>query len=290
MEKPSLFCARNYRGIEYFRTRNASLYLQSCGIERCVPGYTWPGSAREGYHLHIVLSGKGELRVMGRQYAIHEGQMFLVKDGEPTEYSADTEDPWYYAWIVFCGHNARSYMEYAGFGDGIYVQDCHVDPTAFRDILQKIIDHPHLSYSSEIYRLSLAIQALSLAIESYEKSQEARPERNMLTVDDYVNYAVEYIQNNYAHVRIGDVAEYLGLNRTYMTSIFKRKMLLSPQEFLMQVRMDHARDMLQQTDFSIRAISGEVGYEDQLTFSKIFKKKFGVSPEKYRRALRENGL
>lgn len=59
----------------------------------------------------------------------------------------------------------------------------------------------------------------------------------------------------------------------------------SPQEYLVNLRMDKAQSLLKKTDLPINAIASAVGYQDQLAFSKIFKQNFGVSP----RAFREQG-
>ena len=60
-------------------------------------------------------------------------------------------------------------------------------------------------------------------------------------------------------------------------------MKISPQEYLMQVRMERSRELMLKTELPVRMVAREVGYVDQLAFSKIFKKKFGLSPEQYRR-------
>ena len=60
-------------------------------------------------------------------------------------------------------------------------------------------------------------------------------------------------------------------------------MYMSPQEYLMQTRMQHACDLLRKTELPVHVISSSVGYENALTFSKIFKQKKGVSPLDYRR-------
>ncbi len=79
------------------------------------------------------------------------------------------------------------------------------------------------------------------------------------------------------------MADYIGINRTYLTSIFKEKMDKSPQEFLMQVRMSKACELLLNTDVPINVVAREVGYEDQMAFSKMFRKKNGLSPDQYRK-------
>ena len=287
LETPSVFKATNYHGIEYLRNKDSTLYMKTCGIQRCLPGYAYPHNAREGYHLHVVLSGKGVLQAEGKEYHIHKGQMFLLRERNDIFYQADMEEPWYYVWITYCGGNAGKYMAYAGFPEGVYVRDCNVDVNEFAAIVTEILERPHLKSSSEFYRMSLAIRFLSLAIESWEKSEDASRQKSDMTVEDYVHFAIRFIESNYSSIKITDVADYIGINRTYLTSIFKAKMRVSPQEYLMQVRMDKSRELLLNTDVPIYVVAQEVGYSDQLAFSKIFKKKYGLSPDQYRKKHRD---
>ena len=277
----------NFHGVEYPAHLDGSLYMKTCGIQRCIPGYAHRHEQQDGYHLHVVLAGKGILKTGDQVLEVQEGQMFLLRDQEEISFAADEQNPWHYVWVAFCGNHAERYMRYAGFTDGIHVQECHIPPMEFYSVVKDILEHPHLNVSSEVKRLSLALKFLSLAIESREIGQEGARQREGLSPDDYVAYAARYIQANYANIRISDVAGYIGINRTYLTTLFKKKMLMSPQEFLMHVRMDKSRSMLRHTNLSVSAVAREVGYEDQLAFSKIFKKKFGISPAQYRKNNRD---
>lgn len=282
MNEPSVFKAVHYHGIEYRSPGEDRIYILASGIQRCLPGYAYGSDPRKGYHLHAVLSGRGSLRAGGKAFDIHAGQLFLVKHMEETFYQADREDPWLYVWVTFSGDDAGKYMEYAGFGDGVYVRDSAVDIMEFYHVVKEIVERPHLDVSSEIYRKSLALRYLSLAIESNEKLNEKSARANLGEVD-YVDYATRYIRSNYAHTNVGDVARYIGISRSHFASIFKKRMYMSPQEFLMQVRMNKSKELLTRTDAPVNVVAGEVGYEDQLTFSKAFKKRFGLSPEQYRK-------
>ena len=63
---------------------------------------------------------------------------------------------------------------------------------------------------------------------------------------------------------------------------------VSPQEYLMQCKLEQARKLLLETDAPVQDIARRVGYDNPLTFSKIFKGSFGVSPKTYRRQKREH--
>jgi iron complex transport system substrate-binding protein len=65
--------------------------------------------------------------------------------------------------------------------------------------------------------------------------------------------------------------------------IFKDATGLSPNDYLLELRIQHASKLLSETDSAIYNVSEQVGIADWFYFSKAFKKKFGVSPLKYRK-------
>lgn len=277
------FESKNCRCFEYKQNISTDFYMTICGIEQNTPGKKFGPIIRDGYHVHVVFSGKGHLEIGEKTYEVHAGQIFVTVPEKETYYKADKEDPWYYCWITFAGDKAHEYVKCAGFGDGCYVRDCNIDTGEFMKILQKILAHPKLNQSSETYRLAMAYQYMSMIQASVEASQKEYRGENDLSTDDYIEYAIKYIQGNYARVKIGDLADYIGINRTYLATIFKRKLCMSPQEYLMRVRMNKATELLCQTELQINQVASNVGYDNALTFSKMFKKEYGISPEAYRK-------
>ena len=81
-----------YHCLEYDHEQLGDLYLIACGMEDADPGVITGPDVRDGFHLHVVRSGKGILRIDGEEQPVHEGQMFILKDGEdisamPVEYA-----------------------------------------------------------------------------------------------------------------------------------------------------------------------------------------------------------
>ena len=258
------------------------LYLLLCGVETCLPGYEFHTDGRPGYHLHVILSGKGVLSVNGKQHALHFGQMFMTKPGEDSWYRADKSDPWTYCWMSYDGLNAQRYSTAAGFSPGVNCLNCNLEPSLFYAVVKRVLDKPELNLASNLLRAGLLSEFLSLAIRSeYLSVSSARREQDY-SADVYVSYAVNYINANYATAKISDVANYIGVHRSYLTSIFKNKMGVSPQEYLMQCRMKTACTLLEETCLSVQEVGQRIGYDNSLTFSKVFKTYYGVSPKYYR--------
>ena len=75
-----------------------------------------------------------------------------------------------------------------------------------------------------------------------------------------------------------NIAFALGLNRSYLTRLFKEATGYSLQEYLLTYRMKMAIKLLSENKLSVSEIAEAVGYTDTFTFSKAFKRHFGQSP------------
>ena len=278
----TLYETNLYRCLVYHEKQTDDIYLTLCGVEKCLPGYEFQCGDRGGYHLHVILSGRGILNVNGTEFPLHRGQMFVTKPGEKTWYRADETDPWVYCWMAFDGTKAPQYIENTGLRNGLNWRDCYEDPKRFYSFVKEILDHPEMSLANDMQRLALLLSFLSLAIETEEKKQNIAHHENNINADIYVDRALTYIQSNFSNIKISDVARNIGINRSYLTKIFKNKMGISPQEYLMQRKLNYACKLLVETDAQIQDVARRVGYNNLLTFSKIFKGKYGVSPKNYR--------
>lgn len=95
--------------------------------------------------------------------------------------------------------------------------------------------------------------------------------------------AMEYIHRYYKeNIDIESLAQMEHMGCTTFRSVFKGHTGLSPNEYIITQRISEACRLLTQTSMSVSAIAAEVGYSDQYYFSRIFKKKVGMPPLKYR--------
>ena len=130
---------------EHYPRQTEELYLMLCGIEQCTREKERISRVRDGYHLHIILSGEGIIEAGGKKETLQAGKMFLIKPGEKIAYCPSKEDPWAYCWMSFDGTKAKTFMEDAGFGDGVYIMDRYVDSIRFYRLCEKVFLSPQLS-------------------------------------------------------------------------------------------------------------------------------------------------
>ena len=107
--------------------------------------------------------------------------------------------------------------------------------------------------------------------------------------EDYVNLALSFIKKNYDHICVADIVDYIGITRSWLYTLFKKRLNTSPQEYLISYRLEKSTQLLRDTNLSVADIAARIGYVDTLTFSKAFKKNFSVTPAQYRKLYFEKG-
>ncbi|MBU9745073.1 response regulator [Lachnospiraceae bacterium ASD3451] len=99
-----------------------------------------------------------------------------------------------------------------------------------------------------------------------------------------IRQAKQYIQQNYMKsITLDDVSSVAGFNATYFSSLFKKETGSNFVEYLSEIRMNRAKDLLKETNMSIAAVCEAVGYNDLKHFTKSFKKAAGIKPGEYRK-------
>jgi AraC-like DNA-binding protein len=89
-----------------------------------------------------------------------------------------------------------------------------------------------------------------------------------------------------ANPSLDHLADLVGLSKFHFARAFKGSTGLPPHRYLMQRRLQRARDLLEKTDLPITTIAAESGYDDPGYLARLFRNQFGITPAKYRRERR----
>lgn len=128
---------------------------------------------------------------------------------------------------------------------------------------------------------------------NYNNVRENRPKRtdNVRNSDEQttIKYLKEYVENNYIYdISMQEAAEEMGYSDAYFSKLFKQHFNQNFTAYLTEYRIKKAKELLSNTNHSIKDISRMVGYTDSNYFAKIFKRLVGEIPSKYRENLTEN--
>lgn len=110
-------------------------------------------------------------------------------------------------------------------------------------------------------------------------------------LQEILESAKAYINNNYNNdISLSDVAGYVYLSTSHFARAFKKCYGISPIQYLLGVRIEKAKTLLEETNLKVGDIASSVGFSAQQRFNDIFKKHLGVSPSEYRQRYKENLL
>ena len=279
-----------------------TLQLNHCGIQKCVPGYTW-GFAMRPYHLiHFVWDGKGTLYTNKKTYNLRKGQAFYIPVGASGSYQADPVDPWLYSWIGFYA-DSRSPLPGRLFGAG-NILDLAIPLPELEQLFLSIISVTDRRLCGlETYRETDFPGECFFPITEFPKSLEANSRmlhlfsRLLETQEEVlppslkgINPACDaraYIDACYSEpVKIQDIARALHVHPNYLCTVFKKTYGQSPGEYLRTIRMEHAAMLLHLTSHPVSAVAQAVGYTNPLQFSTAFKSHYHVPPTVYRKQSR----
>jgi AraC-like DNA-binding protein len=254
----------NYKDIQVYEV----------GRQNCPPKHSYGPIVRGRLILHYVVDGQGKLCLHGREYPVQGGEIFVIYPQELAYYEADEKNPWRYLWVIFDGPKAEEILRSIGITEEQPMLYPEERSTEILAAMEKLLYECEEEYQT-IGNFYVLLQTMKSCIGA---SQKKIPPQQ-----DYVDKIKRYIEYRYAEdVKVSELAEHCGLNRSYMTKCFTEDTGLSPKEYLMQYRMKKAKELLKNSELPISNVAYTVGYSDPLAFSKMGRKREGVSPLEYR--------
>lgn len=269
--------------LEFTGEKNGSLYVNCCGLSRTEPFHSFGPAFKPHYLIHYILSGKGKLALGGREYPLEQGYGFLIPPEELAFYQADEKEPWTYVWVGFHGQLAPGIVKSMGLSLTNPVFKSEKDKELY-EAVKDMLEHNTFGISNELRRNGQLHLFLSLIAESAHIEEKGEADKAGI----YVKRAVEFIVGNYCNpIKITDVADYVCINRSYLYTLFKNSMGMSPQQFLSTFRITKAAELLELTTLPVESIALSCGYTDPLVFTKSFKQMKRMSPSAYRKEMQK---
>ncbi|WP_289291134.1 helix-turn-helix domain-containing protein [Bacteroides sp. 41_26] len=141
-------------------------------------------------------------------------------------------------------------------------------------VVQRIVNE--LELKSQYYQYLVVMYYAELLILIYRYMDESYLP---ICTNDSLKKAIAYIRLNYqSEITMNDVAEYAGISERYLRRLFSQYLNLSPLDYLNQMRINRAIELLRNTEMSVKEICYLCGFRSPQYFSRIFKQQMGISP------------
>ncbi len=221
------------------------------------------------FKLAIVTAGEAILRTAILERKLERGTLFFGIPGNP--YYLDGGDDFHYILITFAGTGSALLMERAGVGiENLVFPDMPELCTLFESSVKN-------SGATNTALLSKGLLYYALAMVAPPDNIKAREPETLFTS------VVEYVDANYTNpnLTLGSVADAFSYTEKYLSSLFKRHMKIGFNAYLTNLRIQKARELLPLHIGSVAQVSAMCGFESPLYFSKVFKKRTGLTPSQH---------
>ncbi|MBQ3018639.1 MAG: helix-turn-helix domain-containing protein [Clostridia bacterium] len=233
---------------------------------------TYNSIGRDDYFLIYVTDGIFNTKINDTVFHLNKGAVVLYPPKYKYHYWG--EPPSKYLCAHFTGSHVEKILTDLGFPLKPYILETEFSPkikSLFDKMVEKdITKAPFLQYS-----LACLLEEILLTI-------AVERERN----NGYRTFkkSIKYIHENYTEkIKIPYLAQLEGLSNSRYITLFSKEMGKTPSEYILDLRLGRACDLLLTTDMEISAVGASSGYNDPYFFSKIFKKHMGISPQEYRK-------
>lgn len=250
-----------------FTDRYLDITPYDIGEQRCPPFHFYGPAVRNYWLLHYILSGKGSFEKDGRTYPVKEGQCFVIRPYETTYYRADEKEPWHYLWVGFRSSLALPER---------FAEQAVIFGPVVTSVFERLLAICRDGSDDSVMPVTALIWELLSAFCRTHPAHEPK------SGEQYAALARSYIEREYMKgITVAELAERLHLDRSYFSTVFKKYVGVPPQTYIKDMRLSAAAELLAKGGYSVALVANSTGYTDCCNFSKMFKERYGVSPNRY---------
>ncbi|WP_282036821.1 AraC family transcriptional regulator [Saccharicrinis aurantiacus] len=231
------------------------------------------------YILMYCIKGQGWIEFNNKRITIHQNQYFVIPPNTPHNYGCSVNDPWSIYWVHYSGTNAHNFTE--SLDEANTITPSQVDRIDDRiNIFKEIITSLEMGFSKENIGYSSILLGYFLSTFKYiDQFRHIRTTKE----GDAIGKSILYMKNNIQNkISLDELAENVALSASYYSSEFKRRTGKSPIDYLTNLRIQEACQLLDHTSLRIKEIAIKIGFDDPFYFSRVFRNIMGVSPKKYK--------
>jgi len=229
-------------------------------------------AGRDFVELYWCIRGEGEVVIQGKTFRFSEEQVFFYLPNEP-HILRGVGVPWEYRWIVFDGPKAKDFMLSYNYPRTVF--------NAGKCPEKLFQEQEDLLREMSQYAWRQMVATICLILAKAGGMADEKTTKGSL-VKEAIRICRQEFQN--ATLNVNSLAERLGVCRSSLLKAFQESMNMAPSDYIMKLRLQNATSLLMDHHLTLKEITFQSGFTDPAYFSRLIRKKYGVSPS----ALREN--
>lgn len=240
---------------------------------------TEKGRVLDKYQLLYICEGKGSfVSATCKRQVVEEGKMFLVFPGEWHNYMPDGRTGWDEYWIGFNGINIDNRVEHGFFSKQKPIFNVGMNNeivTLYKQAINIAIDQK-AGYQQMLAGIVNHLLGLAYSLDKNVLLED-------LQVTNQINKAkIVMVENLFTGIKAEAVAEKINMSYSWFRRVFKEYTGFAPAQYLQELRIQKGKELLTNTNLSVKEIAFKMCFDNPEYFFTAFKKKTGLTPVQYR--------
>lgn len=273
------------RSFEVFLPNTALINTEDSMLQIFACRYNWDNPDKKplkretwrGYLLLFTVSGKGQIDYIGKSQIIGSGEVLCLDLSKQHGWGVYPSNHWEYYSVVFDGASFRCFYQFLFSINNIIKP---ANPENIKYLFDRIIN---LKKSNDIYFdikvVALIYRILCELLPDINDNNKHGSHSYILSIEKAINYIKNNIESD---LDISTISKIAGYSVYHFLRQFKKIIGLTPGEFIRKTRIDKAKILLLETDYSIEFIANKVGFKSANAFINSFKKYTSFTPGKFR--------
>ncbi len=261
---------------KHFRADSVFVLLDVDADKNLTPGASYGPAIRSVYIFECCVSGYGSVIINGREFPVSPGDFYVLLPGDTVTHTASITEPRSGYWATLDGPDIGELLARCGISSS--------NPFAPKELFSLLLGCTEALYNmrnetdagAELRRAAYVYTMLGELSRHVEGNDSRIPIRRAIGIME-----THYNEN----LSIQHLADSVGLERSYFSTLFKNVTGLSPHSYLTKIRIQHFCSLIKNEDISISYAAECVGLDPQ-NFARLFKRETGRTPYEYKKTLR----
>ncbi|MGG5340956.1 AraC family transcriptional regulator [Enterococcus sp. AZ192] len=264
------------------KNRKLFYYVQEIGQFKAAKPYFTERENLSSFLVKFTLSGEGQLIYKNQTYSLKAGDLFFIDCNNYQHYKTVSSEPWEMDWVHFSGGNTSIfYNEFIKNGHPVFHTSApDIRLNRIHLLIEKLLKLQQEPNAKTAFQNSLLLHELlnELILQKYQLDFSDQD------IPNYIFHVKKYLDENYVNsISLEELENMFHINKFQLSKDFSRYIGQPPIDYQISQKITYAKDLLRYSKLTIQAISLEVGLDNFAYFSRLFRKKTGVSPKEYRK-------
>lgn len=255
--------------------------INSCGELRVdVDSHIRRYDGRSDYQLIYICDGQCVVTLEGSVHIAYPGDCIIYRPGEIQDYLYTKKIRTHTYWIHFTGDVCKKMIEMFSL-QNVYIVNAQHN-SEIKHMISKVCQYYNLEIPNrELICSGLMQSILALLSNEVHKEIHHTKEKNKDKISELISRIKMTPNLNFT---VSECAEFCHMSKPHFARVFKRTTGMPPVQFILGIRIERAKELLDFTNMPVTEIAEASGFYDQNYFARTFKKITGVSPTQYRHA------